>query len=354
MDFALIGHQECWENINRFMQALRGEEAKKISLDEIKEIYPWIPPRTVFRVKVTSLYSRKQIKGVYIDSFIPPDHLKPAFLRSNLHRVQEAAAYASREKAKIAALGGFTSIVLEGNILALQTDTYPVFTTGNTLTVAFICKGVERACQYKGVNPRQASLLIIGSTGDIGSGCLHYFAKKFQKILLCAQHSVSLNTQREAISSVAENVMASTNANDLIPLADIIICAASVGTPQFDLSKSRSNVIVCDAGYPKNIDFSPALNKSPYLFYGGMGRVQGGIESEPDLPKAFYQHPLPHIVHGCLLEAIVLALEERYEPYSSGRGNIRVEKIEEIYRLAQKHHIVLAPFFNAQGLLSDA
>jgi hypothetical protein len=47
---------------------------------------------------------------------------------------------------------------------------------------------------------------------------------------------------------------------------------------------------------------------------------------------------------------MVLAFEKIYQPYSSGRGNITVERMNEIEALALKHGIVRAPFYNAKGL----
>ena len=54
--------------------------------------------------------------------------------------------------------------------------------------------------------------------------------------------------------------------------------------------------------------------------------------------------------HGCILEAMVLAFENRFETYSSGKGNITIDKMEEIYSLSLKHGINIAPFYNAKGL----
>ncbi len=52
---------------------------------------------------------------LYIDSFIPPDRLADAHLRDNTARVRGAAACAIKAGAKIVSLGGFSSILIEGN-----------------------------------------------------------------------------------------------------------------------------------------------------------------------------------------------------------------------------------------------
>src|ERR1700739_1415420 len=149
LDFALIGHQESWRAAADVIAVLRGPERIPIPDDEIKDILPWIPPRTVCHVEVASIIGAKA-RGLYIDSFIPPDRLEPAYVHENIARVRAAAACAIRAGAKIVSLGGFSSILIEGHFaqLARRHDTH--FTTGNTLTVAFIVQGIKLKCALEG------------------------------------------------------------------------------------------------------------------------------------------------------------------------------------------------------------
>ena len=54
VDFALIGHQESWRSASDVLALLRGTERAPIPDEEIREIFPWIPPRAVCHVEVTS------------------------------------------------------------------------------------------------------------------------------------------------------------------------------------------------------------------------------------------------------------------------------------------------------------
>ena len=93
LDFALIGHQESWRAVAEVLAVLRGPERTPLPDDEIRDILPWIPPRAVCHLDVRSAGGAKA-RGVYIDSFIPPDHLEDAYLRDNIARVRGASAYA--------------------------------------------------------------------------------------------------------------------------------------------------------------------------------------------------------------------------------------------------------------------
>src|SRR5271154_3713947 len=175
VDFALIGHQESWTAAADVLAVLRGPDHTPLPDDEIKDILPWIPPRAVCHVEVTSVDGAKA-RGLYIDSFIPPDRLEAAHMHDNVARVRGAAAYAIRAGAKVVSLGGFSSILIEGNFDQLPERHNTVFTTGNTLTVGFIVQGVKKMCALEGRDLLGSTLLIVGATGDLGSGCARCLA----------------------------------------------------------------------------------------------------------------------------------------------------------------------------------
>lgn len=345
VDFALIGHAISWAAAAAVMRALRGPGPTPLSDSDVREILPWIPPRTVCRVHVRSRLGT-EVCGVYIDSFIPPDQLEPRYYRANLQRVRDAADCAIRKGAPIATLGGFSSIVLEGRVELLPQDCGTVFTTGNTLTVAYIVRGLEQAALLSGRSLADLTLLIVGATGDVASGCARYLASRVKGLLLCARNPHRLRTACESLRRVNPEARADTEIAELLPHADLILCAASLKSPSLDLSCARPGAIICDAGYPPNV---LAGNPDGMTFSGGMGQMLGGSRLEPDVTRGLTPHPFPNVAHGCVLEGVLLALEKRYEAFSRGRGHITPEKVDEIWGLAQKHGFVLAPFFHGES-----
>jgi fatty aldehyde-generating acyl-ACP reductase len=345
--FALIGHLDSWEKTAAVVQSLRGPDRGPISARDVREIVPFIPPRTVCRVTVFSR-DGSRAHGVYVDAFLSPERLEEGSTREKIHRVREAASYARREGASVAALGGFSSIVLEGKVDLLPNHDEVAFTTGNTLTVAYIVKAVERAAALAGRALRSQRVLILGATGDVGSGCARYLLPRAGRLLLCARNAHRLRRLQRSLASNGTPVSISTEPEEFLREADFVIAAASLSSPRFSLSSARPDAIVCDAGYPKNIlsDGDPG----PVVFFGGMGQVLGGLRLDPDLMSVLAPHPAPNVVQGCLLEGMLLALEGRFESYSRGRGNISPDRVDEIWALAEKHGFVLAPFFNDEGL----
>lgn len=345
LDFAVIGHQDSWDHIRTFVNRLRNKEHGELSMQNVKSIFPFIPPRDLFRVNVKSK-TGATIDGVYVDTFIAPDKLGTQHIRTNIKKVEAAISHTKKMGAGIVTMGGFTSIVLEGNLGSHATDKTK-YTTGNTLTTAFIVKGVELAAVQHNIDLKSASVLIIGATGDIGQACVLYMKDKCRKLLLCARNLRRLKTFADHLTENKVNNAYSIDLGELLPQADVIICVASSSGLKF--SNCKEHVIICDAGYPKNLDKKIEDNYD-LIFHGGMGQVECGYTFTPDYSDSFYQYPAPFVIHGCILEAMILAFENKFENYTSGKGNITVEKIEEIYNWGVKHGIILAPFYNNKGL----
>jgi len=347
VDFALIGHQESWRAAADVLAVLRGPRRAPLPDDEIKDILPWIPPRAVCHVDVGSIAGARA-HGVYIDSFIPPDRLEAAFVHENIVRVRGAAACAIKAEAKIVSLGGFSSILIEGNFDQIPEKHDTVFTTGNTLTVAFIVQGIEKMCALEGRELRRSTLLIVGATGDVGSGCARCLAPMVKRVLLSARNVERLRKLAAELEADGVQAEIAKGSQQFSAEADVVICAASLASPSLLLGHIAREAIICDAGYPKNL--SPtAQMPGAKVFFGGLGQITGGMKFTPDFHGILNRHPFPDVVHGCLLEGMALSLEGRCEPFSHGRGFITAKRVEEMEMIASRHGIYLAPLYNADG-----
>ena len=351
VDFALVGHQESWRVAADVVAVLRGPKHTPLPDDEIREILPWIPPRAVCHVEVDSTIGIKA-RGLYIDSFIPPDRLGDAYVHENIARVRGAAAYAIKAGAKIVSLGGFSSILIEGNFDHLPERHNTVFTTGNTLTVGFIVQGIKKMCAVEDRKLGRSTLLIVGATGDVGSGCARCLAPFVRRVLISARNVERLRRLAAELESHGVEVEIATDLRRFSVEANIVICAASLAAPSLRLGQIAPRALICDAGYPKNLSPSAQMPGTT-VFFGGLGQIIGGLRFTPDFHGILNRHPFPDVVHGCLLEGMALALEGRFEPFSQGRGFITPERVAEIETIAARHGMHLAPLYNADGPVED-
>lgn len=342
-DFGLVGHLESWDQATRLMAQWRPPEQGVLTEADIKPLFGWIPPREIFRIEAHSTTLDKPVRGLYIETFIPPDSLGRDAFYQNLERVRKAMQRAERLQTGVVTLGGFTSILLEGR-KDKETPKKVAFTTGNSLTAALIVKGTEAAAAQLGLDLSAATIGVIGSTGDIGTAICRYFKDQAAWLLLCARNRRRLERQQEELGEGSRIVEA---VEEVLAESDILVCVASTEEAAFDLGLCKPGALVCDAGYPKNM--LPAAHPV-HLFWGGMGRLLGGARFVPDEMREVYHFPASDVGHGCLLESVLLAMEGRPESYSKGRGNIGVAEINEMWAMAEKHGIVPAPFMNNEGL----
>src|ERR1019366_6274977 len=140
---------------------------------------------------------------------------------------KKACEVAALLGASVVSLGGFSSIILETANQSITNIDNTFFTTGNTLTAAFITKGVEKACEHWEIKLEDSKMLIIGSTGDIGSACVSYFSGKVSELLLCARQPGPLQKQSHELTLKGIRHISSTSLKDIVPKADIVISVAS-------------------------------------------------------------------------------------------------------------------------------
>jgi hypothetical protein len=69
--FALIGHLDSWEKTAAVVRTLRGGVGRPISVRDVSEVVPFLPPRVVCRVTVFST-DGSCAHGVYVDAFLSP------------------------------------------------------------------------------------------------------------------------------------------------------------------------------------------------------------------------------------------------------------------------------------------
>jgi fatty aldehyde-generating acyl-ACP reductase len=343
--FAALGHQESWSQIAAIVHALRAPTHPPLTEAELREIVPWIPPRTVSRLTVAAAPGGRPVHGIYIDTFITPDELARRPTRRVLDKVRDGIKAAEREGARVATLGGFTSILLEA--MVREPEGGMALTTGNSLTAALIVRGVERAAHLLGRNLEAETLLIIGATGDVGSACARSFVGRTRRLFLAARNRERLEREALLLRDFGR-VDVSTDVDEPLRQSTIVIAAASTAEPTFVLAAGTPGAIVCDAGYPKNIRAAQGEG-GQRLFWGGMGVLAGGIKSQDGLHEQFYRFPVTNAVHGCMLEGAVLAMAGRFEAFSTGRGRITLGRLEEMWRLAEMCGVSLAPLFDGNG-----
>lgn len=298
-----------------------------------------IRPRYLSRVKgIKSAATGKKVEGFLISLGATPRELmrrKPGF---TYRRLIVASRTAQQMGAKIMGLGAFTKIVGDAGISVAHKSDIAV-TSGNSLTVSATLEAAKQAIIKMGGRTDRGRAIVVGATGSIGSVCSRILAQVSRDIILVAPRPEKLISLKRIIEDETPDaeIIITTDAGPHLPSADLVVTTTSAfGKKVIDIQKLKPGCVVCDVASPPDVKEKDARLRPDVLV------IESGEILLPGEPDVGFNIGLPPgVVHACMAEVALLAMEGRFENFTLGR-NIEIEKVKEIYRLAQKHGLKLA------------
>lgn len=253
-----------------------------------------------------------------------------------IDKIVAAARLAERQGARVIGLGAYTAIVGDGG-REIARRCSAAITTGNSLTVAAALEGARQGAARMGIDPEQAEFAVVGATGSIGSACARILARQHRRLTLIGRDVERLQGLARAIAAeggVAPGI--STDIAAALPRADVVIAVSSAADAIIEPEHLKPGAVVCDVALPRDVDERVGKVRDDVLIIdGGIIRLPGRPEFNLD-----FGAPPGHSL-ACMAETILLALENRYEPFTLGR-DVSVEQVDEITRLARKHGFEVA------------
>ena len=329
--FGLIGHSTSFDEARSKALALGFPEYAEGDLD----MWCSAPPVLVERIALTSP-TGQTIEGAYIDSCFVPEMLSR--FKTARRKVLNAMELAQKSGIDITALGGFTSIIFENfNLLKEQqiratTLDWQRFTTGNTHTAWVICRQVETNAPALGIDLSQATVAVVGATGDIGSAVCRWLSQRTgvkELLLVARQQQPLVDLQAELGGGRILSL------DEALPQADVVVWVASLPqTLTIDAENLRSPCLMIDGGYPKNLN-SKASGEGIHVLKGGI--VEFGSDIGWQMMEVAEMEKPQRQMFACFAEAILLEFEGIHTNFSWGRNNITLEKMDLIGSASLRH-----------------
>jgi len=347
LGFGIIGHPYNLAHLTRYLKLLK-PDLHVPSREFLSKIYEMVPSYKMYDIGEFKSVTGKRTRGCFIVSTFIPDMLSLG-IEKVFQKVVEACKVAEANEIGIVSLGGFTSIAGEKFGKQISESVNVPVTTGNTFTVAMAIKGVEKSCELMEINLSEATVAIIGGTGDIGSACARILCERAKKVIVTGRTLENLKWIQIQLQRVGSaEIGVSLDNNQVAGESDVIIAAASSTHSIVDINRIKSGAVVCDIGYPKNISYLEHARNDILIFSGGLAEMPQEVNLGFDIGL-----PSPKVMYGCFAEAIILDLEERYESFSFGKGNITRENVQAIYEWGVKHGCKLAPFYWGNRLITE-
>ena len=284
-----------------------------------------------------------ETQGWFIGCPLTPDMMLNRLPLDEVYaRIARCTQIAGDLGAELIGLGAFTSVVGDGG-LSIAAQSPIAVTTGNSYTVATAIEGTLTACELLGVDISDATLAVVGATGSIGKTCARVLARSFK-------HTILVGRDEQRTREIASEIPGAIGTTDvsLIKAADAVVTVTSAGADIILPEHLKPGAIVCDVARPRDVSVRVAKERQDVLVIeGGVVRVPGNVNFNFD-----FGFP-DHTAYACMSETMILALENRPEPYTLGK-EVTVEQVDEMTILAKKHGFELAGFRSFEKAVPEA
>jgi fatty aldehyde-generating acyl-ACP reductase len=337
--FCFVIHPLSFEDVVRYEPGAAGK-GKPI----IAKILEWMPPWAAAHVTGVRTPDGRETEGWFIGAGLLPTQMLELPREQVYDRILKAIQIGVDLGAEVAGLGAFTGVVGDGGITINERSPIPV-TTGNSLTIAAGVRSLFRGADEMGIDASRTTAVVVGATGSIGGACVELIAPHVAHVILVARNETRLRKFHESLAAKLPCESSyTTDISDAVRRADLILTATSSTQDVIEPEDLRTGAVVCEISLPHDVSRRVAVERPDVLVVEG-----GNLRAPGDMhwwrvrePGETFDMGLPQgTALACMSETMVLALENRCEPYTLGRG-IDVAKVREIDDLATRAGFALA------------
>lgn len=329
-----------------FTKGIKEESIANMNQRFVERTLTWLDPIKRETALVKSINGNEVLCEMIMVPLICDQiiNMDPKFV---LDKTIKAAELAVKLDVEMIGLGAYLSPVGRRGVLISKAVNKPV-TSGTTYTISTAIEATIRATESIGLDIKNTKITIIGATGSIGKACANFLARKVSTLVLSARNIdrlEKLKSDLENQEDVCAKIECSTDSKEAVKNSDIVVISTSCPSKILSVFDLPPGCVVCDISVPHNISASDASQTDVLVIDGGLVQVPSPVDFE-------YLALPPGVAYACLSEAMILALEGRFESFSCG-GEISYKKIMEINDLAKKHGFKLANFRSFGKIVDD-
>lgn len=254
-------------------------------------------------------------------------------------------------KVDIIGLGGFTGIL--GNRGQDFNEMFGVpFTTGNIFTAYNGIAALDHLIEQYGLSVANTPITIVGFPGSIATLIAEELSKRSegrQKLILVGRGTDKyLNKMIEESKYIGKNTSVINNITDALKQGKIIVTATSSGNI-IDINSLSSGSIVIDIAAPRDVIKPEQKRKDVLIIDGGRCGFDDTVQWEDNIFTSFVRNNL----YGCILETVLLALDNRLEAFSVGR-NLSIDNLEKVDGISKKHGFIITNLYSFNEKLDES
>jgi predicted amino acid dehydrogenase len=337
--FCFVIHPLSFDDIARYEPGAKGKGEPIL-----RKIMEWMPSYAAVHVTGVKTPDGRETEGWFVAAPLLAEQMVD-FPREEVYdRVLRAIAIGAELGADVAGLGAFTGVIGDAGVTINARSPIPV-TTGNSLTIAAGVASLFRGADEMEVDAPTATAVVIGATGSIGSACARLIAPRVGRIILVARNETRLrNFYEDVAGELACPSEYTTDLRSAVRRARLILTATSSTQDVVEPEDVLPGAVICELSLPHDVSRRIAAERPDVLVTEGGNMVVPGtprFERVREPGTDFDLNLPPRTALACMSETMILALENRIEPYTLGRG-IQLEKIVEIQAMADRCGFKLA------------
>jgi len=337
--FAFVVHPTSFEDVVRYEPGAAGKGRPLI-----EKILAWMPPYACAHVTGVRTPDGRQTEGWFVSVPLLPDQMLALPREEVYAKILDAIRIGAELGAEVVGLGAFTGVVGDAGVTIAKRSPIPV-TSGNSLTIAAGVASLLRGAREMDVRAGEATAVVIGATGSIGSACVELIAPHVGQMVLVARNRTRLEKLEASLRDrVSCGLSISTNVREAVPRGQLVLTATSSTQELIEPADLQTGAVVCELSLPHDVGRRVALERPDVLVTeGGNMRVPGTprFERVRECGRDFDLGLPPATALACMSETMLLGLENRRECYTLGRG-IDLAKVREIDVLATRAGFMLA------------
>jgi fatty aldehyde-generating acyl-ACP reductase len=337
--FAFVIHPTSLEDVVRYEPGAVGKGRPLI-----EKIMEWMPAYAVAHVTGIAAPDGRTTEGWFVAANFMPEQMLSLPRERVLGKIVDAVEIGAQLGAEVAGLGAFTGVVGDGGVTVAGRSRIPV-TTGNSLTISAGVRSFFRGAQEMEIDLARATAVVVGATGSIGSACVRLIGPHVAQLVLVARNATRLRRLAEALSDeLTCGISISTDVPSAVRRGQLVLTATTSTQELVEPADLRIGSVVCELSLPHDVARRVALERPDVLVVeGGHMKVPGAVRFERIRePGTDFDFGLPPgTALACMSETMVLALEERRESFTLGRG-IELAKVREMDELAMRAGFTLA------------
>jgi predicted amino acid dehydrogenase len=333
MKFCFVIHPTSLEDVARYEPGAAGKGRPLI-----EKIMEWMPAYAAVHVTGVRAPDGRETEGWFVAAPFMPETMLRLPRETVYEKILAAIGIGASLGAEIAGLGAFTGVVGDAGVTIAERSPIAV-TTGNSLTIAAGVASLWRGAAEMEIPLHDATAVVIGATGSIGAACVELIAPRVAHVVLVARNRTRLEKFAAALRErVSCGLSISTDVREAVPRGRLVLTATTSTQELIEPADLQTGAVVCELSLPHDVGRRVALERPDVLVTeGGNMRVPGEprFERMREPGREFDLGLPPRAALACMSETMVLALENRRENFTLGRG-IALDRVREIDALAAR------------------